>query len=224
LSEQTETEMIDKAAKERRFRLKDLRHGAEIVAILGAGIWAFYTFIYVERIKPLGQEPILDVSVAADTTRTSSGFDFVTIHLKYKDSGTWNMAVVAEGIDVYGESVQRDRRGAQSSTPTGYLYEPGLRLRDASLIQAWVSRFRGAALASQASQFLMLPGQEFDEERTVVVRHQEFPALRIQYYAYFSKSPVTTPIRIDMTRGPDGSVSLTAKTSSDTGELVVPLP
>ena len=215
--------MTDESRSELRVRLKELRHAVEIVAIIGAGIWAFYTFIYVERIKPLGQPPILNVAVTTDTSRSSSGYDFATVHVKYANVGAWNMDVVSEAINVFGERVVSGE-GNRSTTSGEYLFEPTERLTDAKLIQAWAVRLHGARGGETAPQILLLPGQTYDEERTVIARRRDFPALRVDYDVFFAREPIASSISISVRRSAQGAVTISAHAPNDSGSFIVPLP
>ena len=53
----------------RSHRVRIVRDVVEIVAILAAGFWAFYVFVYENRIKPSFSDP--QVSVGATLEKTS---------------------------------------------------------------------------------------------------------------------------------------------------------
>ncbi|MBV9262683.1 MAG: hypothetical protein JO324_00065, partial [Candidatus Eremiobacteraeota bacterium] len=43
-------------------KAEQIRIVVEIVAIVAAGIWALYTFVYEQRIKPLAEAPSFSIA------------------------------------------------------------------------------------------------------------------------------------------------------------------
>jgi hypothetical protein len=54
-------------------KIRTIREVVEVVAILAAGFWAFYVFIYENRIKPLFSQPEINVSATMEKTSRHAG-------------------------------------------------------------------------------------------------------------------------------------------------------
>jgi hypothetical protein len=82
-----------------------VRDVVEIVAIVAAGIWAFYVFAYENRIKPAMASP--DVNVKASMTRLGehNGLIAVNVHLQLQNVSTVNAHFLGLAINVYGQRI-----------------------------------------------------------------------------------------------------------------------
>jgi len=83
-----------------------IRDTVEIVAILAAGIWAFYVFIYENRIVPSQAQPEVNFSASLQKVSEHNGLIGVRLDTEIKNIGTVEAhfvgvatAVVAQRID-----------------------------------------------------------------------------------------------------------------------------
>jgi len=88
-------------------RAEQIRIIVEIVAIVAAGLWALYTFVYVQRIKPLSEAPEFSVGVTVDQGATINGVVFLTIRKRLENTGNVPIDVAAEALSVYGRKPTR---------------------------------------------------------------------------------------------------------------------
>lgn len=98
---------------------EQIRTAVEIVAIVAAGLWALYTFVYEQRIKPLSEAPSFSIPTMIDQGSTLNGVAFLTIHKWLQNTGNVPIDIAAETLSVYGEVIGRtSRRYDRIETPT----------------------------------------------------------------------------------------------------------
>ena len=74
----------------------------EIVAIVLAGAWAFYVFIYENRIKPSFTDLQTDVSATMQKTSQRDGATGVLLKTEFRNSGTVRFYFVGYAVTVTG--------------------------------------------------------------------------------------------------------------------------
>jgi hypothetical protein len=84
-------------------RWATLRHVVEAVAIVLAGVWAFYTFVYTEKIKPAGEPAALSVTISVKSLGRSSTRDDFGYALTFSNTGKTVLDVAADGYNIWGE-------------------------------------------------------------------------------------------------------------------------
>lgn len=78
------------------------RHVIEIVAFVVAAGWAFYVFIYQERIKPAQTPAQLQFNVTISHQPVHSGAEFVDLTVEVRNVGTVPLRVAGWAIAAYG--------------------------------------------------------------------------------------------------------------------------
>ena len=78
------------------------RHLVEIVALIGAAIWAFYVFIYQEKIKPAGEPPRLQTGTEVTHHPLRGGKELITLTVELKNTGSNDIAMGALLVNAYG--------------------------------------------------------------------------------------------------------------------------
>lgn len=100
-----------------------MRDVVEIVAILAAGIWAFYIFAYENRIKPSFASPDLDVTASMQKISEHKGLTAVGLHVQFRNIGTVKAALLAVAINVYGQRVlEAQPRPGREAHPLQYVF------------------------------------------------------------------------------------------------------
>ena len=84
-----------------------LRHVVEVLALVAAGAWAFYTFIYQERIKPASEPAILDDTVTVTRVGQDRTRDILDVSIHLHNGGKTEIEVAADGYNVYGDRYAR---------------------------------------------------------------------------------------------------------------------
>lgn len=83
-------------------RVEHWRHVIEIVAIVIAAAWAFYVFVYQERIKPATAEPQLLHSIAVEHNALEGGKKLVKVDVEFKNVGISDVQLDGLIVNVYG--------------------------------------------------------------------------------------------------------------------------
>lgn len=74
----------------------------EIAAFIVAAAWAFYVFIYQERIKPADTAPQTQFAVNVTHQPTASGAEFVGLTIQIRNFGTVPFRVAGFAVAAYG--------------------------------------------------------------------------------------------------------------------------
>ncbi len=90
----------------------------EIVAILAAGIWAFYVFVYENRIKPTLQPPDVTITGSMDRIGRVHGLDAIRLTVEANNVGSTAVTFLAYSVTVIGTRV------ALSKTPLYLMRTP----------------------------------------------------------------------------------------------------
>lgn len=179
-----------------------LRIGVEIVAIVAAGLWAIYTFVYEQRIKPLGEAPSFSVPTTVEQGPTTHGVVFLTVRKGVQNTGNVFIDLAAETISVYGER---------------FVARPGSVTRTESLTQAKIvadvarkpvkllystAKLRSAAVGGSNTDFVVPPHSSGEEQYLIAVPAHLYPVVLVTRKDYVVKAPVPVkiPVRIVRTR------------------------
>lgn len=83
-------------------RWSTLRHVIEAIAIVAAGVWAFYTFFYQEKIKPAGEAPALTPTIEISRLGRDPRREILRISTTYHNVGKTQIDIAAEAVNVWG--------------------------------------------------------------------------------------------------------------------------
>jgi hypothetical protein len=92
-----------------------VRDVVEILAIVAAGIWAFYTFVYENQIKPANSEPVAQVESSLTRLGEKNGLIAVQSHLEIKNVGQAEIWLYGITETVLGSTVRRREKLATAS-------------------------------------------------------------------------------------------------------------
>lgn len=189
-------------------RAERVRTIVEIVALLAAGIWALYTFVYEQRIKPLSEQPSFAVPTTVDQGPTINGNAILTIHKRFENVGNVPIDVAAETLTVYGETLAAaPQTRADLSRTDSYLYGDVPR-RVARLLYSTFRLRRGAVGGNATENFLLLPHTSAEESIVIAVPVKSYPLIKVLRRDYVAKFPIRPQIPITVTRGQFGAYDL----------------
>jgi len=100
------------------------RHLVEIVALVIAGVWGIYVFVYQERIKPASEAPDVQFSLTADHAPAGLNKELITVSPVWHNAGTISAAVDGYILNVYGERYSDEAPHLQiyrDTRPGGYI-------------------------------------------------------------------------------------------------------
>jgi hypothetical protein len=183
-----------------------VRDIVEIVAIVAAGIWAFYVFAYENRIKPSMADPDVNLTASMQRLGTRNGFIGVSVHLQLRNVGTVKARFLGLAVNVYGQRiVAAAPKPAAGPTPLKYEFQAFYRTEQPVPVYSWayVTRLGNPSTGQETT---LDPGTAIDNERTFYVPQGRFDLLVLGIHAPYTKFDETIPTRISVSR--DGAVSL----------------
>jgi hypothetical protein len=184
-------------------RAERLRTAVEIVAIVAAGIWALYTFVYEQRIKPLAEAPEFSVPTVVDQGPTTGGVVFLTIHKRLENTGNVPIDIAAEALSVYGEMLgSRTGHVQRADTPVHAEVDADVPRKPVALLFSTARLRSGAVGGNPKTSFFLPPHSSGEENYLVAVPAEKYPVILVKRVDYVAKAPISPkiPIRIERTR------------------------
>jgi hypothetical protein len=83
-------------------KLEQWRHAVEIAAFVAAGLWAFYVFVYEQRLKPLSEPPVLTSTIQVEPQPLRGENSLLTVTLVLKNIGSPTVKMDGTIVNVYG--------------------------------------------------------------------------------------------------------------------------
>jgi hypothetical protein len=165
-----------------------VRDVVEVIAIVAAGIWAFYVFAYENRIKPSLADPNVDVSAAMHKLSERNGLVGVGLDVQFHNVGTVRAHFLGLAVNVYGERITAGEprvapksRGLLAYDFTGFY-------RSAAPVPVYSYALITNLGDPQSLQDLPLdPGNSVKYERTFYVPKGRFDLLTLGIDAPFTK-------------------------------------
>jgi hypothetical protein len=182
--------------KHRRHTIRIVRDVVEVVAILAAGIWAFYTFAYVNSIKPSLAQPELNFVVTMQRLGTHGGLTGVRLHTEIDNVGTVQANIVGLSYWVLGVRVE-PRLHAQAAVIAN----------GKATLQAFYNESSGTPVFGRAyltnmadphsvNRTSLEPGSDLPRDTVFFVPANRFDYLEAHLSARFTKENRSTPSTI----------------------------
>lgn len=195
-----------------------VRDIVEVIAIVAAGAWAIYTFIYVERIKPAADPPSLVMSGTLHKLGERKGLTQFSYDGTIRNNGNTNVYLIGEGYTVIGF------RLASNSAPVSVKPYPGsLEYDRDARIESQAVIYRRYALSRFASPkfgggYEMFPGQQVPFTGLFAVKSGEFDSIALYGGIAYGKDSKAHPTVVAHTN--DGAVYfMPVKGESDYNEI-----
>ncbi len=180
-------------------RLRAVRDLAEVIAIVAAGMWALYIFVYEQRIKPALQQPAVNTYVNVRSTVAGTK-QFIILTRHFDNVGDVTADVAAEAMSVYGETLAPRKRFAPARLASSGEIRADLERSSRSLLFTYY-RLRAGALGGEPNVHILLrPHSSFAERYVVVVPAGEFQMVRVRTGDVTYKAPSTQKIRVRVSR------------------------
>jgi hypothetical protein len=191
-------------------RAEQIRTIVEIVALVLAGLWALYTFVYEQRIKPLSEQASFEVPTTVEQGPTIRGNAILTIHKRFENTGNVPIDVAGETLSVFGESLGSRPEMHSDITATDKYITGDVPRRITRLLYSNVRLRRGAVGGNPGENFLLLPHTSAEETIVVAVPVKTYPLIRVSRRDYVGKFPISPQIKISVARDSDGGYVLSA--------------
>ncbi len=180
-----------------------LRHVVEAIAIVAAGAWAFYTFIYQERIKPASEPAGLDLSVSVHRLGRDARRDILALTVHLHNSGKTEIDIAADAYNVWGERYDDRERVVlrHGNAETGYA--DSLPRKSERLIDGFVE-LRAAASGGREAHIVLEPDANEDFGDVFVVRRGEYDLVHAQGIAVPVKTASRSKVHVRVLRNRNG--------------------
>jgi hypothetical protein len=178
-------------------RLRTIRDIVEIVAIIAAGIWAFYTFIYETRILPAFTEPQANISETFEKVSEHNGLIGVRLVTTIKNVGTVRTNFLAFFVTVGGERVVPAQvRGKTKIDKFNYTLRSDY--QTSQMVPVFMRGFITDHGDKESGAGLSLePGEETRDEDLFYVKAGQFDILRAYVLARYTHSDTITPTQVE---------------------------
>jgi hypothetical protein len=176
----------------------------EIVAIVLAGVWAIYTFVYQNRIQPASAPPEITVNAQLQRVGAQKGLLAIRVITHFKNVGSVTAHFLGYAVTVYGTTViprarpqpiERVYKGVYNRTTFYSLTRPVVAYSEAFLTNATDPTI--------GSDLFIHPGEEVQNDRTIYVPEHRFDRISLSMDDVFTKS-TDFPIPTTLTYGRDG--------------------
>ncbi len=160
----------------------------EIVAIVLAGIWAIYVFIYTDRIEPF-QKPVAPAVDASMTVEGARG-DLLAVRISQsiKNVGPVQLRVMGRVANISGDNVRIPDARTLRSISNRPLQEVDARYA--------FSHFETAFAYIDREAFNLAPGDTFSYSSIVYVPRNRYDALVLDSSFAYTRIPNAAPVTI----------------------------
>ncbi|HTX59813.1 MAG TPA: hypothetical protein VMH02_09035 [Verrucomicrobiae bacterium] len=165
----------------------------EIVAIVLAGAWAFYQFIYEDKIKPFMQTPSLTVTTTLEKLGTRRGWQAVRATCTVLNDSKIRVSILARTDTLVGSSV------VASPLRGGFVLKDGTwnvnrsyHLSKPAFLQSHSMFFSGDARSANRRLWLE-PGDTFTQTNVYFVPIAKYDVLRYDVNFQYTKYDVVPP-------------------------------
>jgi hypothetical protein len=185
--------------------LERARIAIEILAIIAAGLWAFYTFVYQEFIKPRLDEPALETSVQIERSGTNSRMAFATVTVTYRNTGKTDVDVIAEAIDIEGVRLNPTRHAARIlAGRTSAIIDRRLPIASGKVLYA-IALLRDGVVNGYRGNFAILnPGTSYESRYVVSFGRGQFDEVHVFQQCLYVRIPRDRRLPVSIVHGDAG--------------------
>ncbi|HEY8313539.1 MAG TPA: hypothetical protein VIG51_05140 [Candidatus Baltobacteraceae bacterium] len=177
-------------------RWTTIRHVVEALAIIAAGVWAFYTFFYQEKLKPAAEPPALAPSISISRLGRDAGRDILKISVAYHNTGKTEIDLAADAVNLWGvrfASNDKPQRENGTGTRSYLLTVPVVSRR----LIASITELRAAARGGRPGfQNVIEPGATTTISNVIALRRGQYDLIHAQIIAVPVKLH-ETGVRVD---------------------------
>ncbi len=152
----------------------------EIAALVIAAIWAFYVFVYKERIKPASEAPNLQILRSATHEALPGSKELVTVIITLKNLGAAPIEMGGLIVNAYGIRYSDRTGSAPPVKRTTGLMTGNYGLVDSKPVLLYTYSALWIPLGSQR-QFPILPLDTFTIPMSFVIHRGSYDTLRLDY-------------------------------------------
>jgi hypothetical protein len=160
--------------------LSKWRQIVEIAALIVAAIWAFYQFVYKERIKPASEAPNLQILRAATHETLPGHKELVTVIVTLKNLGSSPVAMGGLIVNAYGIRYSDRTGNAAPAERTTGLRTGNYGLVDSKPVLLYTYSAVWIPMGAQR-EFTILPLDTFTIPMSFVIHSGSYDTLRLDF-------------------------------------------
>ncbi len=178
------------ARNERKDKISTVRDVVEIVAIVAAGLWALYVFVYEQRIKPASEPPSLILTGSLHRLGAQNGLTRIGMNATILNNGHTNASLIAtsfaaDGLRYSANAVPMIDRSIDGLTT----YERDGRISSRTLVYRIVELTRQIS-PKYSTSFTLAPGQSVPYSAIFVVKSGEFDTIALYGSLAYTKNDI----------------------------------
>jgi hypothetical protein len=195
-------------------KLEHWRHAVEIVAFVAAGLWAFYVFVYEQRLKPLSEPPVLKSTIQIEPQPLRGENSLVTVILVLKNIGSPAVKVDGTVANVYGVRYEHlpDGHIEQSRAPGFGVFTRSQPVAERRLL---VSLLFGPAPPGGKRTIQIDPGDDVVYYPHTVIASDRYDAVFVDFAYCFQRADNATSPTFQPRTLQDGAYDIAALAGQD---------
>jgi hypothetical protein len=189
-----------------------VRHFVEVVALIAAGAWAFYTFIFQEKIKPASEPATLDDTITVQRVAHDRTRDILDVAIHLHNAGLTEIEIVADGFNVWGDRYAKVPTHRTFDAPYNHQINDNDARISHQLIRSSYELRAAAANGPPYKHSTIEPDGVVTIPYTIVIPRGAYDVIEAQVTAVPVKTPVRTLVKVQVIRNADGSILLHSAT------------
>lgn len=200
----------------RQASFEKFKASVEVVAIVLAGVWGFYQFIYEDKIKPFSETPSLTITLKLEKLGTRGPWQAIRGTETVLNDSKIRVSILARTINIYGiDVVAKPKNDSFALRGETWNVNHAYRIDNPILLQSHAVFFAGGT--SGDDRWWLRPGDTSTRSAIYFVKVAQYDVIRYDANLKFSKYDVVPPFKPSVL--PNGSHALVpAKSCSDVEE------
>lgn len=157
----------------------------QIVAIIAAGGWAFYTFVYEDRIKPAAEPPVTSFSSSLTVVGRKDNLIAVQAKHELRNIGKIRIRILVSVTTVNGVLITSGK--AQEKSSTSVYHNQYAKASKQDVIFRKGTLYKGA-YAQLDKSLILDPGEPWTENYIFYIPKAKFDLIRSEAYYIFTKN------------------------------------
>jgi hypothetical protein len=187
-------------------RWATVRHVVEAAALVAAGLWAFYTFIYQEKIKPAQEPASLNDTISVERLGHDAKRDVLEVSIHLRNDGKTEIEIAADGYNVWGDRYASRASQTSRDSAKEFAFSNDEQRVSRRLIRSFAELRDPAVGGKQGVHTTLEPGEIITIPYIIVIPRGVYDVISAQVIAVPVKSPVHPRVNVRVTRSPDGSL------------------
>jgi hypothetical protein len=177
----------------RQAKFEKFKAAVEMIAIILAGIWGFYQFVYEDKIKPFQETPSLSVTVKLDKLGTHGPWQAIRATETIVNDSRIRVSILARAINLYGLNVAAKPKNGPFVLDNGsWNVNREYRLDNPIMLQSHAVLFSGDARSGNRRWWLQ-PGDTATQSAIYFVKIAQYDVIRFDANYQFTKYDLVPP-------------------------------